>query len=154
MWDRNPRYQKSVALQIYPHRTWFHISQPQWHHPKDPISDSAVHVTREYAERTEENWNEPFWNLHRQDMTDFECTIYSDNEKSFAFNIKDEKITLSSNGNCIFALNDDNSHRFLVQLRIYTKDIRPLEAVLPEYFGTENCANRIIQFANAVGINM
>ena len=92
--------------------------------------------------------------MHKQDMAASEITLYSDSEKTFVFCIKDDNITLTSNGNRVFTLNDDDSHRFLAQLRIYTKDTRTLDTLLKEYFGAENCINRLVQFANAVGINV
>ena len=148
--------ESNTLYQISAHGEGYYLNKgnPQWQPPKDPIPDSAVHVTREYAERTEENWNEPFWNMHKQDMAASEIALYSDSEKTFVFCIKDDNITLTSNGNRVFTLNDDDSHRFLAQLRIYTKDTRTLDTLLKEYFGAENCINRLVQFANAVGINV
>lgn len=158
----------NTLYQISAHGEGYYLNKgnPQWLPPQDPIPDSAVHVTREYAERTEENWNEPFWNMHIQDIKDCEYKLYSSDKKTTYIVIKNKQLTFRGeeygpqcykiNGEdeyeFFYSLDENNTHRFLAQLRIATKPDISLERLLKTYFGVSAGSTRFTQFCDAVNV--
>lgn len=160
--DSDSLYQISAHGENYV----LHRGNPQWQKHSGAAPSAAAVVTRETAEKTEENWGQPFWTQHRLDMQDGEYGLYSSESSSFSVVIKDNKLTFSGqeygpqcrqlNGKdeyeffCV--LDEDNTHRLLTQLRIADKSDRPLKDMLKAYFGTASGGARFMQLCEAVDV--
>ena len=158
----------NTLYQISAHGEGYFLTKgnPQWQNPKEPIPDSAVLVTRAIAERTEDNWNEPFWEMHKVDMQDAEYKLYSSAKRSLYIVIKNNMLTFKGedfgpqcrkiNGKddyeFYYSLDEDSTHRFLVQLRIADKSSSSLSSLLKTYFGTSSGSTRFTQFCDAVNV--
>ena len=157
-----------TLYQISAHGEGYFLSKgnPQWQNPDSPISDAAISVSREVAERTEENWNEPFWKMHETDMLDGEYRLYSSGERALYITLKDGQLAfrgedcgpqckdINGKGGYEFSysLDVENTHRFLVQFRIATRSEEPLGDLLKTYFGVSAGSTRFTKFCEAVDV--
>lgn len=116
------------------------------------ISKEAIQIERKHAERVEDNWNEPFWKQHEEDLADIRYYLFASTRRSIAITIRDGKLVLSvedSGSECEsingkneyefwYALDEENTRRFLVQLRFEYGVRYKLETILKKAFGEDN----------------
>lgn len=140
-------YQQDTSGEIYALKKGL----PQWK-AVARIPKTAMQVERKYAERLEDNWNEPFWKLHEQDLADGRYYLYSSTRRSTAITLQEGKLVFSVedwgkecesiNGKneyeFWYALDEDNTRRFLVQLRFQYGTRYRLETILQKVFGEDN----------------
>ena len=145
-------YQISASGESY----YLEKGVPQWKPLKQPMPDSAVEIDRRTAERTEDNWNEAFWKIHSQDMQDSEYRLCTVENTEYVIAIKDNSLAYCSetenNRKYLCTLDEENTHRFLVQLRLFTGIEDSIETVLTKYFGTENGTDLFVKFCEMVDV--
>ena len=129
---------------------------PQWKPLKQPVPDSTPEIDRQTAERTEDNWNEVFWKLHSQYMQDGEYRLYTTEDTEYIIAIKNNSLAYcaetENHRKYLCVLNEENTHRFLVQLRLFTGIEDNIGTVLTRYFGTENGADLFVKFCEMVDV--
>lgn len=152
-------YQQDTSGKIYALKKGL----PQWKEAAR-IPKTVMQVERKYAERLEDNWNEPFWKLHEQDLADGRYYLYSSTRRSTAITLQDGKLVFSVEdwGNeCEningkdeyefwYALDEDNTRRFLVQLRFQYGIRYKLETILKKAFGEDNGPEEFRKFCEKV----
>ena len=136
---------------------------PQWN-SISKISKNVIQVERKHAERVEDNWNEPFWKLHERDLEDARYNLFTSNRRSTEITIQERKLVLSVedfgevcesiNGKdeyeFWYALDEDNTRRFLVQLRFKYGVRYKLETILKKAFGKDNAPEEFRKFCEEV----
>lgn len=63
--------------------------KPQWNPLESNVPKKARSITRKEAERIEDNWAEPFWNVHELDLSDATIELYQAEAKCLFVEIKD-----------------------------------------------------------------
>ena len=140
--------------------------KPQWNELEGNVSKKARSVNRKEAERIEDNWAEPFWAVHELDLSDAIIEIYKTDTKYLFVEIKNGEILFrgeitetSDSGEQLreiaYSMDGDNTHRFLVQLRLKNGTRNKLSTVFKKEFGTEDgienfiafCKDHVVQFA-------
>ena len=138
---------------------------PQWKE-ETKISKRAVQLERKHAERIEDNWNEPFWMQHEKDLKDANYHLFSSTSRSIELTIKDGKLILSVEDfgpGCesisgkdeyefLYALDEDNTKRFLVQLRFQYGTRYKLETILKKAFGEDSGPEAFRKFCEEVSV--
>ena len=126
--------------------------KPQWNELQRSVSKNARLVNRKTAERIEENWAEPFWAVHELDLSDAAYETHRTEQQFFWFEMKDGEMMFrgeesgpdDSNGMFMefaYRLDAENTHRFLVQLRLKHGTRYKLSTVLKkEFVGSEGPA--------------
>lgn len=139
--------------------------KPQWKE-ESKISKHAVQLERKHAERIEDNWNEPFWKQHEADLEDARYYLFDSARRSVALTIKDGKLVLSVldfgaecesiNGKdeyeFWYVLDEDNTKRFLVQLRFQYGTRYKLETILKKAFGEDGGPEAFRKFCEEVSV--
>ena len=140
--------------------------KPQWNELEGSVPKKARSVTRKEAERIEDNWAEPFWAVHELDLSDAIIEVYKNETKYLFVEIKNGEILFrgemtetSDSGEQLreiaYSMDGDNTHRFLVQLRLKNGTRNKLSTVFKKEFGTEDgienfiafCKDHVVQFA-------
>lgn len=128
------------------------------------LSKGVVQVERKHAERIEDNWNEPFWKQHEQDLEDAIYNLYISSCRNTEITIKEQKLVFSAEdfgAECEsinekdeyefwYALDEDNTKRFLVQLRFKYGTRYKLETILKKAFGEDNGPEEFRKFCEEV----
>lgn len=154
-------YQQDTSGQIYALKKGL----PQWKEAAR-IPKTAIQVERKYAERIEDNWNEPFWKLHEQDLMDARYNLFSSTRRSIAITLQDRKLVFSAEDwgrECEiisgkdeyefwYALDEENTRRFLVQLRFQYGIRYKLETILKKAFGEDNGPEEFRKFCEGVQV--
>ena len=118
----------------------------------NPIPDNAELISRKDAELTEDMWNKPFWDCHAKDIEDGEYLIFCSKKRCITVHIFDsrlkflcedyakecEAINGSDEYRFLYSLDDENTSRFLVQVRMLSGTEKPFECILKEQFGNDN----------------
>ena len=130
---------------------------PQWKTFKHAMPESVKEIDRKTAERTEDNWNEVFWGIHSKDMQDGEYDLFLSDDSVHAVEVKDNQLrysvkTKDSKENSIYTLDENNTHRFMVQLRIYTNTEETIDVIIKKHFGVSNGEAIFTEFCRLVGI--
>ena len=135
---------------------------PEWKHMKDfdPGNGSRIQISREDAERLEDEWNKPFWEQIDQDLTDATYNLAGNREQHIDIVVKDGKLSLdgedygpaceSINGKDEYeyhvSLDEENTKRLLVQLRMDGGIEVPLIEVFQEAFGDSMISTRMMKY--------
>lgn len=140
--------------------------KPEWRDLEGKVSKNAERVERKYAERLEDNWNEPFWKRHWEDMADGEFEVFHSSRRTLTIKIKDYELSLhgqdfgkackSINGEdeyeFAYSLDELGSHRLLVQLRMKHGLRNRLETILKKEFGFDDGSVRFKDFCDEFGL--
>lgn len=151
--DAGVLYQISASGESY----WLEKGIPQWKALKQPMADSIAEIDRKTAERTEDIWNEVFWKAHSQDMQDGEYSLCTTEDTEYIIKIENNSLAYyeekEDNKKCLYMLDEENTHRFLVQFRLLTGIENTLGTLLAKYFGTENSAEIFVKFCEMADIH-
>lgn len=126
--------------------------KPEWLPLETKISKNAIPIGRKYAERIEDNWAEPFWALHEQDIQDTSIDLYASSERSLSIHISNQSIDFSGEdyGPCAeefsgknayefhYSLEPEASHRFLTLMRLKHGTRNKLTTILKKEFGSDS----------------
>lgn len=134
--------------------------KPQWNKLEEDVSENAHQVSRKDAERIEDNWVEPFWAVHKLDLSDATYELFR-NDTAFLFaEIKGGTMLfhgdMTENGlnrELAYSMDSDNTRRLLVQLRLKYSIRENLSSVLKQEFGNENGAMNFIEFCEEYDVN-
>lgn len=101
----------------------------------------------------EDNWNDPFWEAHHSDMMDGEYVLHPDEEHPTIFAILDNTASIF-NGKIIYELDESDTQRFLVQLRLKYSARNKLQTMLEKEFGGEDAMEKFKSFCAAVQVEV
>lgn len=127
--------------------------KPEWKVQNAPVPKKAQIIHRKYAERVEDNWNDPFWEAHHSDMMDGEYVLHPDEEHPTIFAILDNTASIY-NGEIIYELDESDTQRFLVQLRLKYSARNKLQTMLEKEFGGEDAMEKFKSFCAAVQVEV
>ena len=127
--------------------------KPEWKMQTATVPKNAQEIHRKYAERVEDNWNEPFWEAHHYDLMDGEYVLRQDEEHPTIFAILDNTASIS-NGKIIYELDESDTQRFLVQLRLKYSARNRLQTILEKEFGGEDAMEKFKNFCEAVHVEV
>ncbi|MGB4609175.1 MAG: HD domain-containing protein [Saccharofermentanales bacterium] len=143
-----------------------HKGSPEWELFKGDISRNFIPLSRRAAEIKEEIWTIPFWEIHRQDLKNKNVMLFDSEDVKIKIEIIDQKVNIISercdntsnfskqnaHKELWYHLDQDNSQRFLVQLRlIYGLEIG-LETILSEHFGYNEAIDIFKKFCTEVNV--
>lgn len=128
--------------------------KPQWKELEGNVSKDARVLSRKDAERMEDNWAEPFWAVHELDLSDATYEVFRSDNTFFFVEIKDGEILFRGDliddnqfdREIAYYMDNDNSRRFLVQLRLSHGTRNKLSTILRKEFSTEDGAKHFIKF--------
>lgn len=139
--------------------------KPRWDELERKVSRKARAVSRKEAERIEDNWAEPFWAVHELDLSDASYEMFYSDEREIWITISDGRLfcqVRGTKGNEAdgqaasqgYVLDQGNTHRLLVQLRLHHGIRIKLSDVLRKEFGSEHgvgdfityCKNHRVEF--------
>lgn len=140
--------------------------KPQWLPLEGAISKNALRIERRHAERLEENWAEPFWEKHAQDMQDGFYVIYDASDRGVAVAMEEGCMTLMvRNGEAlgdaddekagfapVHCLDADRTHYVLKQLRLAHSLRNKFSTILTKEFGSDDGAVRFKNYCDALGV--
>lgn len=139
--------------------------RPQWQPYDGGWPDNGAVLSRKDAERIEDNWADPFWAQHAEDLLDGVYTIYEGAERRYAIVIHDGALTFEGHdygdfcaqadgGDYVFryVLDEEATHRFLVQLRFAYGMHDALDALFDEAFGADDAPSRFETFCQLVNV--
>lgn len=130
------------------------------------MSKKAVPIERRHAERLEDNWAEPFWEKHAQDMQDGFYVLYDASDRGVAVAMEEGCMTLMvRNGEAlgdaddekagfapVHCLDEDRTHYVLKQLRLAHSLRNKLTTILAKEFGSDDGAVRFKKYCDALGV--
>ena len=140
--------------------------KPRWNDLDCSVSKKASVIPRKTAERIEDNWAEPFWETHRRDLTDIDYELYSAPDRNLSIRINEGRLTFVGQDFGIacepvngkdeyefqYALDEDNTHRFLVQLRLKHSLRNKLSTILKNEFGNDDGSVKFKAFCDEIGV--
>ena len=160
-----PGYEEEYLLQICKDGTAFRLDKgkPEWipiQYQDGLIEEDEILLSRPDAERLEDEWNKPFWECVEQDLYANTYEIINNKDRSARIEILNRALTLSGedsgpacktiNGKDEYeyqvSLDEDNSTRLIVQLRMKYGITSVLESVFIEAFGRKNPSSRLMDF--------
>lgn len=141
---------------------------PQWQALDCPIFDTARLISRKDAERIEDTWSEQFWRTHDLDLSDAVYQLYLDNKRGLFIEIKDSTLVFNGEdtnaGNISldaerpldvhYLLDAEQTHRFLVQLRIQHGTRNKLSTILKKEFGSYEGAQAFLDYCDDIDIDV
>lgn len=127
--------------------------KPEWKTQTAPIPKKAQPIHRKYAERVEDNWNDPFWEAHHYDMMDGQYTLYQADGREIVLSICKNTLVLTDNDKAV-ALDEANTNRFLIQLRMKYSARNKLQTMLEKEFGGEEAMEKFKAFCEAVQVEV
>lgn len=132
-------YQSSPYGEIFV----LNLSNPQWDYFNDKIPQTAKPVSCKLAETIEDISNEPFWEMHTNDISDNTYDVCLTEEVCSRILIKDGNLSFaytdySRGTEEIYTLDEENTYRFLARFRIVYGVDKSLEVLLKEVFAKEN----------------
>lgn len=130
---------------------WVDVSSPPRGFSYD-IFDRIVPMSRKDAELLEDIWNKPFWDCHNYDMQDCTYAVFHSKKRNIDIKITEQSLILqcedfgesckSINGKdeyeFSYTLDDENTHRLLVQLRMKHGLELELADIFKKEFGSDN----------------
>ena len=133
---------------------------PRWDPLEKKIPRKARAISRKEAERLEDNWAEPFWDVHELDLSDAICELFKtegvylfttlqNGELLFTGDMTEDGLTRE----VVYQLDPDNTHRFLVQLRLKHGTRNKLSTILKKEFSREDGAENFLAFCREHGIS-
>lgn len=162
-----PGYSEEYLLQMPAHGGVFRLNRgnPQWREVNPAELDEAEfhEVSRKELEETENRWNEPFWEHIETDLLASKITMVSGKNRYVEIEILNKTLTLSGedygpaceriNGKDEYeyhiSLNEDNTKRLLVQLRMEYGTEMPLAEMLKLAFGTKMPSTKLMEYCKA-----
>lgn len=155
-------YQENIAGEKYRLKK----GKPEWTPYEGTTPKKAVTVNRKYAERLEDNWNEPFWETLERDMSDCSYSLYSSTSRSLDVLLSGRQLTFSGsdygkecemiNGKdeyeFHYSVDEENTYALLMTLRNKSGIRYKLETVLKNEFGYDDGSVRFEQFCKNNGI--
>ena len=128
--------------------------KPQWNELEGNVSKKARRIERKEAERIEDTWAEPFWEVHELDFSDASYEVFKSDNTFLFIEIRNGEIMfhgdLTENSQfdreIAYCMDSDNSHRFLVQLRLKHGTRNKLSTIFKKEFGSEDGAKNFIEF--------
>ena len=127
--------------------------KPEWKTQTAPVPKKAQPIHRKYAERVEDNWNDPFWEAHHYDMMDGQYTLYQADGREIVLSISKSTLVLTDNDKAL-ALDEANTNRFLVQLRLKYSTRNKLQTMLEKEFGGADAIEKFKAFCEAVQVEI
>lgn len=139
-----------------------HKGSPQWLNCPKTISEKMTVVSRKFAEDLEDQWNQPFWEQHDKDMVDGDYPLFSSEHRLLAIEMREHQLTFNGNdfgSECQkingedeyefhYRLDEDNTHRLLVQLRFQLGLTENLGDLLLNAFGGDSGSLAFAQFCD------
>lgn len=137
-------YQENLAGEKYRLKK----GKPEWVLFDGATPKKAVIVDRKYAERLENNWNEPFWGTIEKDILDGSYSLYFSTSRSLDISLSGKQLTFSGNDygqGCEgmngkeeyefrYSLDEENTYALLMLLRNKCGVRYKLETVLKNEF--------------------
>lgn len=155
--------ESEMIYQVCMDGTKFYLEKgnPDWN-STETLPDTAVLIDRKLAEKTEDEWNIPFWEQHERDLQDAQYFLYSSNRRCFDIHIAESELVLHCEDfgpECeimtgkdeyefYYRLNEDATHRFLARLRIETDLNVQLDELLKLHFGEDNGPRKFEEFCD------
>ncbi|MBQ5656586.1 MAG: hypothetical protein IIV14_04040, partial [Bacteroidaceae bacterium] len=140
--------------------------KPQWNELSGSPSKKARLISRKEAERIEDNWAEPFWDVHALDLSDASYELYNESDGYIFIEIKDGVLSFNDeflnppdpstgfHSDIYYTLNTDDTHRFLVQLRLKHGIRNKLSTILKKEFGYSDGPQKFNAFCNEIGVQV
>ena len=132
---------------------------PRWNVLENKIPRKARAISRKEAERLEDNWNEPFWDVHELDLSDATYELHRGEEHFLFAEISEgellfhvEAAALDDPRESVYRMDSDNTHRFLVQLRLKHGIRNKLSTILKKELGKEDGAEPFFAFCREYNI--
>ena len=135
--------------------------KPRWFKFDGKIPKKAECVYRKVAERIEDNWADPFWKLHQEDLADGAYTVYLQGDDNCFINIEDgsliftyENFTKAPNPAPVaeYFLSPEETDFILTELRMKHGMRNKLSTIFKNEFGREDSAMTFLQFCDEMGI--
>lgn len=142
--------------------------KPQWLPLDRSIPKAAYSISRKNAERIEDTWAEPFWAVHDLDLSDASYQLYNDYNRGIFVEIKDGSLIF--NGEDVnageigldvdrpldvhYILDAEQTHRFLVQLRMKHNTRNKLSTILKKEFGTYEGAQAFLNYCEEIDVSV
>ena len=142
-------------------------TKPQWISYEGTLPRKTVGVTRQYAERLEDNWMDPFWDVLEHDLSVATYDLFLDYDKyRTGMTINEEGLsflqavinpnTLDSKGSPMiddgWVLDYHSMCRFLLQLRMKHGIRNKLSTILKKEFGGENSTEAFLNFCESIDV--
>ena len=118
--------------------------KPQWNLFEKNVPRKARMISRKEAERIEDNWAEPFWEVHELDLSDAIYELYKTEERYLFATIQKGEFFFTGEftedgltRQLVYQADSNNTHRLLVQLRLKHGTRNKLSTILKKAFGRE-----------------
>lgn len=125
---------------------------PEWKPDENRLPSTAQRVERTVAEKTEDDWSAHFWAMHSRDMEDACYPLFASGRRAFDICIRDRELVLHcedlgpecevmtgrNDYEFFVRLPEEDTHRFLVRLRLETDLDAPLSELLKKHFGEDD----------------
>lgn len=130
------------------------------------IPENTELISRKEAELTEDIWNKPFWECCAKDIMDGEYSIFYSQRRSVTVHIFDSRLKFfcedfgkeckvingSDEYRFLYSLDDENTYRLLVQLRIIAGIEKSFECIIKEEFGKDSGPALFEEFCKKVNV--
>ncbi len=132
--------QKGLLYQLSAHGENMALKKgrPQWNPLEGGVSGGARPLPRKEAERMEDNWAEPFWEAIGRDLSDGEYGLTApDGSQSAGIRLCGGRLSFLAGEGAPggFCLDEENTRRFLAQLRLRHPLRHKLGTILQNEFG-------------------
>lgn len=133
---------------------------PQWKPSEPPNRDEVIGIgDRHSAEELEDEWSEPFWAQVTSDLHDGSYTLIENHLLMTNIGIKDSCFVMSgefydaeTGYEYFISLDEENTNRLIVQLRIDHGIKMPVADIFERVFGTETPSTNLMNYCEAQGI--
>ncbi len=123
----------------------------RWTLYEDASIEQKREITRKEAEQIEDEWAEPFWKAHENDMAD---AVYELPVGRNILQIEDAKLYFFAEDKMIYQMKEEDTHRLLVQLRMQDTTERKLSDILCDRFGQTDGVARFRSFCDDIGVDI
>lgn len=142
--------------------------KPQWNPLSGKPSKKARRIERKEAERIEDSWAEPFWAVHELDLSDAVYEIYKANDHYIFIDIKDGELIFNGEGyagttsvtneylpyDFLYRLDNEATHRFLVQIRLKHGTRNKLSTIFKNEFGCDDGPWKFKNYCDEIVVNV
>ena len=139
---------------------------PQWNSLDGPIPNAVRHISRKEAEHIEDTWAEPFWTVHAQDLADASYQVFKNARRGILIEIQDGSLVFSGEDldtgrtgtdtdrplDAHYMLNEEQTHRLLVQLRLKYSTRDKLSTILKNAFGSYTGTQAFLDFCDSINL--
>lgn len=152
---------KGVLYQVGADGTKYILKKgkPQWNLFEKNVPRKARVISRKEDERLEDNWAEPFWEVHELDLSDASYELVRGEESFLWLEIKEseglfhvEAVALDDPRESAYQMDAHNTRRFLIQLRLKHGTRNKLSTILKKEFGREEGMDGFFLFCKEHGI--